>query len=91
MERLKLTDPNWMFWRVLRQDEAEVASGAETSQNRLSRHPLNLLQGLALGYKGVYNVKPDGWHKVTEEPIYFNAPQPPGFYYSRWEKVKKPE
>ena len=94
MDKLKLTDPNWMFWRVLAQDQVEVASGGQTSENRLSLHTLNLLQGLLFGYHGVYNVKPDGWHEVPSERFretYFNQPRPPGFSYSRWEKVRKPE
>ena len=94
MDKLKLTDHNWMFWRVLAQDKVKVASGEQTSEDRLSRHPLNLLQGLVLGYHGVYNVKPDEWHEVSAvgfKEIYFNQPRPPGFSFSRWEKVSKPE
>lgn len=92
-EKLKLTDPNWMFWRVLGGDEVELAEGSGARGDRLSRHPLNLLQGLFLGYHGVYKVLPDAWREVPAKgfrEIYFNQPHPPGFSYSRWEKVKKP-
>ncbi len=94
MDKLKLSDPNWMFWRVLRGDQVMLAESGQTDENRLSRHPLNLLQGLFLGYHGVYNVLPDAWHAVSAKgfrEIYFNQPHPPGFSYSRWERVDKPK
>lgn len=93
-EKLKLTDPNWMFWRVLRRDKVKLADEGQNGENHLSRHPLNLLQGIFLGYHGLYKVLPDGWHNVAAEgfrEVYFNQPQPPGFSYARWERVRRPE
>lgn len=84
MDTLKLIDPKWMFWRVVRREMVEPGS-------QLTRHPLNLFQALVLGYHGYYNVKPDRWHEVTEKPTYFNAPQPPGFYCARWEQIERPK
>ena len=93
MSELKLTDPSWMFWRVVHGDKVELARGNETMESRLSRHPLNLLQGLFVGYLGLYKVLPDRWHEVPKEgfrEIWFNQPQPPGFSTPRWERVRKP-
>lgn len=86
MDRLKLTDPNWMFWRVLRGDSVDLVNGNQSGDNRLSRHPLNVLQGIVFGYHGVYKVLPDKWYEVKAEgfkEVYFNQPQPPGFSVAR--------
>lgn len=59
MERLKLTDSNWMVWRVLRQDSVETDAKPTLENNYLALTGSNLLKGLVLGYKAEYQVLPN--------------------------------
>lgn len=80
MTELKLTDPNWMFWRVLRGDRVRLERANDTydsqqldmpeeERDRLSRHPFNLLQGLFIGYMGLYKINPEGWIRTSRKGI----------------------
>src|SRR3989337_2601921 len=82
MEKLKLVDPNWMVWRVLRQDNVETDAEPAVNGSRLARTGINLLKGLVLGYNGNYRVLPDErvvrdvdyTHLGTEGSLGWNAP-----------------
>ena len=82
-----------MLLRVLSFDAVKTGDGQDTKWDYLSWHPLNFLKAVIFAYDAEYNIKPDGWHEVSEKgfkEIYFNQPQPPGFSFKRWSKVKRP-
>lgn len=82
-----------LLLRVLCFDSVKTEDSEATRWDYLSWHPLNFLKAVVLAYDAEYNVKPDGWHEVSEKgfkEVYFNQPQPPGFSFRRWSKVKRP-
>lgn len=64
MKELKLVDPDWMVWRVLRQDHVETDAKQASGADCLARTGMNLLKGLVFGYNAEYRVLPD--EPVTE-------------------------
>jgi len=74
-EALKLVDPDWMVWRVLRQDTVATDAEPAVDGSYLARTGMNLLRGLVVGYNGTYRVLPD---EQVERDVDYTHLGPPG-------------
>jgi len=78
MEKLKLYDPNWMGWRVLKRDKVETdAEQLVCGENYLALTWGNLLKALLLGYSARYRIWPDSACGDS--------------YFKRFGKVRRPK
>ncbi len=74
-EKLKLVDPNWMVWRVLREDKVVTDAEPVMGDSCLARTGMNLLKGLVVGYNGTYRVFPN---EQVERDVDYTHLGPPG-------------
>ena len=84
MKELKLTDRDWMVWRVLKQDKVKTDAKPSMNDNHVARTWGNLAVALLFGYKGKYRVLPDKKHTYEADYRHFGAEGPPGWNAPPW-------
>lgn len=92
-EKLKSHDPDWMVWRVLRQDVVTTDAQPENIdpyyKDQVARTWGNVLTALFRGYQGTYRVYPDETVRVTYDYTHLDKDGSYGMNVPPWVEERK--